>query len=453
VRRQNFIRRRLIARGVWIAETALHLGCGKESAFGTVDMPLLRDADGQPFIAGTSIAGTARNALHEPIASLLFGGQKDSGFASLVLTSDAPITGPVAIRDGVRIDPRTGQAFDGAKYDLEVLAAGSSLPLNFTLRLYDEAPEVEEAFHELLRLFSAGRIRFGARTRRGYGQGSVANWDIRELRSDTLAHVKAWLLRNPEGGDKVELRSGDIPARNGFRIEADMRLRTPLLIRATGRRPGDPDFIHLADTKDGTGILAGTSLAGVLRHRCERIANTLGLENVAPMIDSLFGRARKNTQDKRKLRASRVWISEDVVRNAKRLKQGRVKIDRFTGGAAEGALFDEAPLFPEDSDSHSRVIIRVEDPRECEAALLLLAFKDLWLGDLPVGGECAVGRGILDGVSARIQWNGTSVTLSRRESALTIEGDTDLLNRAVSALPANAREWKPLPREKKDDEN
>jgi hypothetical protein len=37
-----------------------------------------------------------------------------------------------------------------------------------------------------------------------------------------------------------------------------------------------------------------------------------------------------------------------------------------------------------------------------EVGLMLLLLKDLWTGDLPLGGESSVGRGRLQGVSATI---------------------------------------------------
>jgi CRISPR/Cas system CSM-associated protein Csm3 (group 7 of RAMP superfamily) len=462
---KHFIQTRIVARANWVAETAMHTG-GEELATGaTSDMPVLRNADGYAFVSGASIAGAARSALgrwvHDRVVDTLFGGKKDDGFASLVETHDAFIEGTPTIRDGVRIDPKTGQTLDGAKFDMEVLPAGSSLPLCLKLNLYNEPPsgmtqtEMIDAFHILLNEFVAGRVRLGARTRRGFGLGSVKRWDIRELHSDNLEHVKAWLSRKLENGARVELQiEPSCPQIPGFQITAGLCLRTSLMIRSIGRRPGDPDFIHLRDVAGGPGILAGTGLCGILRHRCERIANTLGLANRAPLLESLFGRVRDSRNDLRKLRASRVWISECALEQATHLKQGRVRIDRFTGGASEGALFDEAPAFPHGDQIHARVDILIKDrPRECEVALLLLAFKDLWLGDLPVGGEAGIGRGVFDGVGAIISWNGSTVNIARTASGLTVTGEVGQLNDVVRDLAVNARAWRPFEWEERDDQD
>lgn len=45
--------------------------------------------------------------------------------------------------------------------------------------------------------------------------------------------------------------------------------------------------MHL--TEGDSAILPGTSLAGVLRHRCERIANTVCPSLAQELIDGMFG--------------------------------------------------------------------------------------------------------------------------------------------------------------------
>ena len=48
---------------------------------------------------------------------------------------------------------------------------------------------------------------------------------------------------------------------------------------------------------------------------------------------------------------------------------------------------------------------RVTDPealRQAQVGLLLLVLKDLWTGDLPLGGESSVGRGRLRGQEATL---------------------------------------------------
>lgn len=50
------------------------------------------------------------------------------------------------------------------------------------------------------------------------------------------------------------------------------------------------------------------------------------------------------------------------------------------------------------------VDLHLEDPQEHEIGLLLLLLKDLWTGDLPLGGKISVGRGRLLGKSCDMMY-------------------------------------------------
>ena len=81
--------------------------------------------------------------------------------------------------------------------------------------------------------------------------------------------------------------------------------------------------------------------------------------------------------------------------------QTRVKIDRFTGGAYETGLINEEPLW----SSKTAIVglnLHLRNPADHEVGLLLLVLKDLWTGDVALGGESSVGRGRLAGRSATL---------------------------------------------------
>ena len=58
---------------------------------------------------------------------------------------------------------------------------------------------------------------------------------------------------------------------------------------------------------------------------------------------------------------------------------------------------------------YTRITLRVKDCSEAEAGLMLLVLKDLWTGDLAIGGEKGIGRGVFNGVSASIKYQGKEV--------------------------------------------
>jgi len=435
-------RYRYVALGCWKAASALHLGGESEAFEHATDMALLRDSSGEFYIPAASIAGAGRNYLArelltvadyergrgaEPPAMLdLFGGGSPARnnparqYASLLSTFDAPRSdGPnLETRDGVRIDPRYGVAADQAKYDFEVLPRDTSFQFRMDLVEYAQplrasAGDVLQHFAGLLCAFQEGRIRLGARTRRGLGQGRLVNLKVYRLDLAQKGGLLAWLRQTPEAGEDVTVAVlGQPPLATGgrltFRIEAKLDLRTSLLIRSATGDPADPDVMHLCE--NGAPLLSGSSLAGPLRHRVERIAKTLGIADAERLVKRMFGGAPESwkprgnqPRDPEEIAtASRVHVSEQQLTTGQYHVQSRVRIDRFTGGARDAALFEEAPLWPNGPGHAAEISIVLEDPQPREQGLLLLALKDLWLGDLTLGGEAAAGRGVFEGRWARI---------------------------------------------------
>ena len=229
-------------------------------------------------------------------------------------------------------------------------------------------------------------------------------------------------------------------------INAYFRLDGSLLIRSLPEDADGADMVHLRSwRKDGPEykqkpVLSGTSLAGALRARALRIANTVGKQG-EDFIDGLFGYRMKDTEEERErikrgdnpLTASRLWVEETEVDASKPLVQSRVKIDRFTGGSFPGALFSQEATWGKDE---TRVNIKLnlqaaqrDIRKDAEIGLLLLLLKDLWTGDLPLGGESSVGRGRLTGEWATATIDDNEWTFQADETGrLTIVGGnpTDL---------------------------
>jgi hypothetical protein len=68
----------------------------------------------------------------------------------------------------------------------------------------------------------------------------------------------------------------------------------------------------------------------------------------------------------------------------------RVKIDRFTGGASNGALFTARPWFG--GETTLKILCPKGKPKYEE--LLNISIKALKRGMLTVGGETSIGRGV-----------------------------------------------------------
>jgi len=60
------------------------------------------------------------------------------------------------------------------------------------------------------------------------------------------------------------------------------------------------------------------------------------------------------------------------------------------------------PFNPSCHPDRVELELELRNPKDYEIGLLLLLLKDLWTGDLPIGGESSIGRGRLQGLSAEI---------------------------------------------------
>ena len=312
-----------------------------------------------------------------------------------------------SIRDGVRVDVKTGSAADKAKFDVEVVERGTEfkLSLECVIRHEDDNDELEQLLLALLYGFEQGDIRLGARTRRGYGRGKVTSWEIRDLKMNERADVMAWLCDAVWSRPASSLTPCSLPSdqRRYFHIEADFSLRTSLLIRSSPSDPKAPDMVHLNSVDHP--VVPGTSFAGAFRHRAALIANTLGWpQGPADPVSEMFGpiHEQDSTEQQDDLWASRVWIEEHLIENVESRWQHRVAIDRFTGGALPNALFNEKPIFPKESSTHLKLKLTLEEPDEAEVGLLLLTLRDFWYGHAALGGETSNGRGTLKGSAAKV---------------------------------------------------
>lgn len=472
---------RIVVEGDLVLETPARLGGG--DAEDPLEMPLLVDPlDGRtPMLTGASLAGALRACLRrcgvgEKEDRLLFGppkredqaGEQGDDEAGRLIVEDS--LGEAAgreVRWGVAIDPRSRTAAAGKLYDAALWPAGTRFPLRFELQVREE--DDEDLLRRLLATglygLQTGEIALGARKTRGFGRVRAQAWRVRRFDLRTPEGLLDWIDRgdrplldgpgNPDIAEALAVPSPLPVRRDLFRLEARFRLAGSLLIRSDGDQGVQgPNATHLSSRRAANEgfrpvpVLSGTSLAGALRARALRIARTLeadggrpgceGFDRAARLVGDLFGPEIKKDVAPR---ASRVLVRETVVEGGRSdLVQTRVSIDRFTGGAREARLFSEQPLFG-DGGTEVAISLQIERPEAHEVGLLLLLLKDLWTGDLPLGGESAVGRGRLDGQWAALSWERRqgeprqwTIRVEAEGSGLKIDGDPAHLEQQVEAL-------------------
>lgn len=505
-REHRSIIERVVVRGKLVLQSPAHFGGAEADAL--TDMPiLLNEVDDQPLLPGTSIAGALRNYLREVqagdgvsipkidkektadqqsnevkaertrAATLLFGGFRgdDDGEQSPLIVEDAVGSlAEIELRDGVSIEAETRTAKDDAKFDIQLLGAGTSFSLQFELiiREGDSRDEMLKALATALRGFEESSITLGMRKRRGFGKCHVTGWDAafynlkdKQGLLDWLASDREWVENSKPALKPIKeaLNVSDLhnDVRNRATLKATFGIDGTLLIRSGfGDLGARADTVHLHATRknaDSVAVIPGTSWAGILRHRALKIARTLSddkpkkddkgeivrdkngkqVPEVQDFIDAMFGPSvieEKNKKNPEPVKASRISIEESEVRKANSLEITRVAIDRFTGGAYEGALFTEQPLVGA-KDSEVELVLTLRNPLDEEIGLLLLLLKDLWTGDLPIGGESGVGRGRLHGKRATLTYGaGVWEIIENEDGALQLPADTKSLEGFVSTF-------------------
>ena len=444
---------RIIIKGDLILETPAGFGSGDKGDL--VDIPLLLDPlEGKALLTGASLAGALRSYLRERECGYentggkdslylnLFGRQEDGeGEQSLLIVHDSLGAKPsVELRDGVKIDPRTRTALEKHKFDFELLEAGTCFKIRMELLVQEK--RIDNLIRGLaiaLQGLEKSEINLGVRKRRGFGKCKVEKWKVCRYNLKEPKGLIEWLTndkkkeRESNISDLLSVTDTGLDNRNSFAMHATFSLDGSLLIGSAFDNVNAPDSVHLKSKRGGktVPVLSGTSVAGALRARALRIANTVCKNgNTEAWVDRLFGPPVKSSQDKTSRdqnTASKLITAETEIINPVDLVQSRVKIDRFTGGAYPGARFHEQPVFGQEGTG-IKMDILIQNPEDAQIGLLLLLLKDMWTGDLPLGGEVGVGRGRLRGRSVTLTFKSADPKpkqwiIKQAENGLDIDGD------------------------------
>lgn len=415
-------------------------GSGKDE---TTDSDVMRDASGRPYVPGSSLAGAflhylrERYGFHEKAICNLFGSQE--GFKSRLCCYHMELGGKegagqaISHRDGVKLD-ECKTAVPQAKYIVETVDAGVPyrMRLEWVLRernvpsgqvneselrgADDELTELE-LLCDLIDGMAEGQLTFGAKGRRGFGrlhvhkvhtalfehgskdQSSSLAW--LEWNWNSFQHVFRWRVNesNLIGGARSR-RLQPVSERHELRVR--LNIRQTLMIRQYAATSGTSDYEQLQHPSGGA-VIPGTSWAGALRSHMIRLIQEIGLsvKEARQQVELLFGSwLDDNLSSKRKkLTASLLRIEESVVKGGAPLPVSRTAIDRFTGGVKSGVLFTERIWV----GGTTELVIRWNEsktgasvPTGVVCGLLLWAIRDLQDGLLPIGGETAIGRGLLE---------------------------------------------------------
>lgn len=383
---------------------------------------VLRDSRGRAFLQGTSLAGALRDWLAQNsgsrTADALFGSPRVPG--SLIVSDGIfDAAAEQQTRPRVRIDPPTGAAADGGKFDVAHISAGSLLRFSLTwLGPRDRTDELLTV-EAMLAALNAGDIRLGAQKTTGFGRVSLS---VRKRVFD-MADEKdrqAWLANDMSGAGELALPAA--PRKNTVTFTLSGRAGN-LLVKAAAPVSEDGRSYTPNISENGVCILPGSSIKGTVRGRAAAIARAAGLPEQT--VEGLFGRGAKGSDNGL---AGHVIFQDVLLKSAVVGMQPRIRIDRFTGGVIRKGLFWEKPV----SGGVELCITAPEEPVGC--ALLLYALRDLGLGLYSLGGGSNIGHGYLSVDAIRIQApDGRSAALSFSGGGCSLEDGDGLVGQWLGA--------------------
>ena len=450
---QDMYRYRLLTCIVMEAAAPLAAGSGKKSIM--TDSTVARDANGLPYIPGTSLAGVIRHAMkkHADIDQWMGYQKADQGKGSRLAITEArvldsegkpadglipdagkdPFLGSfrvLPIRQHVRLTHR-GVAADMGKFDEEVVPKGARFCFAMEL-LADEKDESEKLMASVLDCIKADSFRVGGGSRSGFGAMKIVSTGKRTIdlrdKADRDAYLNkssrldpAWDGFSEAVSNPAEVKDGSFISYtlaiapddfmffgSGFgRDEVDMTyVRNPAIVwdGGKGRFAKEDEFI----------LMPASSVKGAISHRTAYYYNQLvgifsdrlppdeleehtGDKNAA--VRALFGTAGDG-HGKGKARGLALFSDVTVKKpgSARDKILNHVSIDRFTGGAINGALFSEEALFAKGTPFTMKILVS-KDAAKKEHVLEAFekALDDVCSGILPLGGGIGRGNGTFRG--------------------------------------------------------
>ena len=349
------------------------------------------------------------------------------------------------IRQHVRIGHK-GVAQDTGKFDEEVVLKGSRFV--FELELIAQEEESKE-FDALLAILQSPAFRIGSGTRSGYGEIKVVDFRYRHLDLTKDDERKLYLAKSSrlgsswdgwkDGNDKLKIEDfckGWTFYQLVLNPEAFM-----LFGSGFGDPKGDADMTYVKEvfvTWNDKGVNAkisefaktilipGSSVKGALSHRTafyynkltdaviqedgtlkngKTIDEVIGSNN--PAVKAIFGSEGEKNKDTNKLEKKQrgnILISDviEVKEQAKPKILNHVSIDRFTGGAIDGALFNEQTLYAKGETFIINIMIANDAfvDKDVKSAFES-ALKDVTTGMLPLGGGVNRGNGVFTGKATK----------------------------------------------------
>jgi len=432
---------RYLARVVIEFTTPFIIGGGNDFM---ADDCFVADANGLPLLPGSSLTGVLRhefNRRYPGKADDLFGwqdGEKGNGSRLSVScgcihnSEGIPVEGRLqnaqiqedlvlrnssqsVPRDHVRITDR-GTAAKNGKFDEKAVAAGN----RFTFELMLEGNgEDETSWNSLLDTLALPEFRIGGKSRRGFGAFVVKSVTTQRFDLNIPEDYQKFCAFPVELSKQISGNSHKLKPVSPALSACISVTPEAFWMFGGGGADDKADMNPVKESRvvwdvDGRGKVAaaqfyipGSSVKGALSHRtafhynaskesfADKGADPVKVTSEGNQaVKELFGYSK---DDGGGMRGS-ILISDLFIGSAPQQKIiNHVSIDRFTGGARDGFLFSEQPLYKGNQMKLELVVANTDGISVEARAALKKALEDLVEGRLPLGAGAGRGNGFFTG--------------------------------------------------------
>lgn len=444
---------RFLARIIIEAKTPLNIGSGVKGI--KSDSLVLRDINGLPFIPGTTIAGLLRHTLGEEEDFIM--GSQEMG-SPLIITEAKMLDSNESVLDGIipqeklcsdflvnfwqlpirqhaKIGHR-GATVKGGKFDEEIVLKGTRFC--FEMEMLSDKDDGTR-FIEMLNTLNSDVFRIGSGSRSGFGEIEVVGSQCQYKKINLEdPKQKEWYLKKSsslsekwQDAETVELKKTKTEGWTTYIIKLNP-VDFMLFGSGFGNDKADMTFVRESfvdwstipvkiKDREQVILIPASSVKGALSHRLafhynklkkiyadtlpdgKKIDDFVGKKNEAVKI--VFGsEGEKDLDGKMKDKQRGNVLMSDIIQEANTSSKilNHVSIDRFTGGAIDGALFSEESLYAKGQSFELKLIVNNNAFEDNDVKTAFEdSLKDLCSGMLPLGGGVNRGNGCFEGTIKR----------------------------------------------------
>lgn len=444
---------RFMARIIIETKAPLNIGSGSKGI--KSDSLVLRDINGLPLIPGTTIAGLLRHTLGQEEDKYM--GSQQMG-SPLIITEAKMLDSDGTVLDGIIPQEKLNSEFlvnfrqlpirqhakighrgattKGGKFDEEVVLKGTRFCFEMEM-LSDKDDNAK--FKELLDTLNSDTFRIGSGSRSGFGEIEVVDsqCQYKKINLDNPEQRKWYLKKSSslseewQGAETIELKKPSATGWTTYTVKLKP-IDFMLFGSGFGNDKADMSFVResFVDWRNGNAqvknreqviLIPASSVKGALSHRLafhynrikgvyadtlvagEKIDDFVGKNNEA--VKAVFGSEGEKDADgkmQNKLRGN--VLMSDILQEAPVYPKvlNHVSIDRFTGGAIDGALYNEETLYAKGHSFELKLLVNNSafDNKDVKTAFEK-TLEDLCSGMLPLGGGVNRGNGCFEGIIKR----------------------------------------------------